>query len=481
MMLNRHRVLVTVLACWSIVIAAGFIPGCAAKVDPDPLATLDQPTLLYGSHLQAIEAVRESDDPAVDDVLERILMRPGYTVAVREAALDALVSRDSERAMRALRRTMPQTTALGWLTRLCEIIPERGWVELTPALISSWARPMGHLADELKRPEYIALARMHGEQRVTDLIFTTFMESTSVAEQGLRTRCWNLLHRLGQRDRLIQLLISTDAAPEDTMLMDLRAAAVDFGLVPYTREEILWLRQLRQPEHAEFWSQAAAVVAQLDPQRRSELELRDLPILVSASLHDPDLLTMNRDELYDRVDAYLQGQRHHYPESNFEGYGANSKQRLFEHRDVLTWGDLAAMLIAVRALQVPEVVDHLFHYAERDRQDTSTEYGGIIRLDAKDRFEVLEFHPVTRHHDNKFIASQAMLDAAYTSIFHFHFHVQRYNNARYAGPGHGDMNYADNLRSNCLVFTFINENTLNVDFYRHSRVVVDLGEIRRSR
>ena len=137
------------------------------------------------------------------------------------------------------------------------------------------------------------------------------------------------------------------------------------------------------------------------------------------------------------------------------------------------------MLLGRRALQVQPVVDHLFHYAERDMADETTEYGGVIALDEKGRFEVREFLPKYRQHDQIFYSPPAMMEAAYTSLFHFHFHVQRYRNAEFAGPGYGDTNYANQIRSNCLVFTFVNEDTMNVDFYRHKGVVVDLGEIRR--
>ena len=41
------------------------------------------------------------------------------------------------------------------------------------------------------------------------------------------------------------------------------------------------------------------------------------------------------------------------------------------------------------------------------------------------------------------------------------------------------MNYADSMRANCLVFTFVHKDTLNVDFYRYGRVIVDLGEVKR--
>ena len=64
-------------------------------------------------------------------------------------------------------------------------------------------------------------------------------------------------------------------------------------------------------------------------------------------------------------------------------------------------------------------------------------------------------------------------------LFHFHFHAQKHDNGRFTAPGIGDLNYAENLRANCLVFTFINKDTLALDFYRHSRVIVDLAEIAR--
>ena len=72
-----------------------------------------------------------------------------------------------------------------------------------------------------------------------------------------------------------------------------------------------------------------------------------------------------------------------------------------------------------------------------------------------------------------------MLDVAYTTLFHFHYHAQKYRNVKFAGPGLGDVNYADSMRANCLVFTFVREDTLNVDFYRYGRVIVDLGEVKR--
>lgn len=358
------------------------------------------------------------------------------------------------------------------------LIAERGWTDLSPALVSSWSNRIGFV-DDFDRVEYQALVELYGPDGVIDAVFEMLVESNKPYQQGLRTRCWQLLDRLGQDDRLVELLETLPAESDDLMLVDLRAAVMDLGILPRTREEILWLRKLRQPAYSVFWSQAAAAVGALPESRRRELELRDIPIVVAASVHDPWLLGAGKDELYEHIYLHVRASRVHVDTGRFDGFPGDYPQRLFEHRDELTWGDLAAMIQAVRCVQVPQVADHLFDYAERDRQDRRTEYGGVIRLDGRDRFEILEFAPLFKRRDNEFIASQAMMDAAYTAVFHFHFHAQKHSNGRHAGPGVGDLNYADNVRANCLVLTFINDDTLNVDFYRHGRVIVDLGEVRR--
>lgn len=471
--------MIRLLARALIISAAIGVTGCASEPVQDPITTLNSSSLMGTKHKEAIQmlAQRPADDEDANKALERAISNAGYTVPVRELALNVLEERDLPRAQRVLRNTLPNTSAWAWLERACQIIAERNWVDLTPALVSSWGRPSAFERDDMERPEYLALVQLHGKDQVIDVVFATFVDSKGVANQGLRTRCWDLLYRLGQRERLVALLNSSSIPQDDVMLLDLQAASRDLGVVPHNREEILWLRKLRQPEHTEFWSQAAAAAAALPPNRRAELEIRDLPVIVSASLHDPELLTMTNEELYSRVEAYVRGQSHHSQQSNFDGFTRDSQERLGDHRGQYTWGDLVAMLIAIRAMEVPQVVDHLFDYARRDREDTSTEYGGVIALDSKNRFEVLEFPPVIREHDQKFVSSQEMLDAAYVAIFHFHFHVQKARNDQYAGPGFGDTNYADNTRANCLVFTSVSEGAMNVDYYRHDRIVVDLGDI----
>jgi hypothetical protein len=85
-----------------------------------------------------------------------------------------------------------------------------------------------------------------------------------------------------------------------------------------------------------------------------------------------------------------------------------------------------------------------------------------------------------RDHDRKYVSPKQLIVDAYTGLAHYHFHAQSLTHRDYAGPGRGDLErIGDRHRLNGLVLTFIDPQTLNVDFYRHGRVVIDLGTIRR--
>ncbi len=465
-----HRIAVAV-------IAAAVVPGCTSPLPvEDPMATLRQPQEGPRRLLGAMVELDQAPDEAYLDALTDIMWKPGYVVGTRQAAFDRLLEYDEAGLKKTIRRRLPSLGARLWLEHLCGLIVEHGWIDLSPALVSAWARPIPFV-DDFDRIEYMSLVELYGNREgVVDAVYELLVESRS---GPLRTRCWGLLFRIGYRERLITLLRDEAVDPDDAMLADLRAGALDLGVVPRNREEILWVRKLREPERAEFWSQATVAVQSLPDSLKLTLELRDLPIVVAAFVNEPDLLDTEKQVLYQRLAESLSGKTKHIDTRRYEGFPGAYDQFLAAHRKTLTWGDLAAMTLAMRAASVPQVAEHLFDYAERDRLDETTEYGGVISLDRRGRFEVLEFPPRFRTADNRFVASQRMLDAAYTAVFHFHFHAQKYDNRRWTAPGIGDLNYAEILRANCLVFTFVNKDTLAVDFYRHSRVIVDLGEIAR--
>lgn len=422
------------------------------------------------------DAVDEGDGAYLAS-LRRLLVAPGYTADVREAAFVRLEVADPDGLRQVLRTALPGMGAWEGRTRLCSLIGDRGWTDMTPTLALAWAQPVGFFSREWERPEARALAAIHGEAQVVEVLLAELRQDRSAREQAYRARLWELLHRLGERERLVAMLNDTDAGTEDLFLLDLRAGLLVLGVMPANREEILWLRRLREPEHRAFWESAREALAALPRAERAALAMRDVPIVVAAARHMPELLARSTGELFDELAGSLRGQRFHSRTSNFDNVNPDQRERLRDHARVLTRGDLMAMLIARRALETRAVTDHLFDFAERDRRDRTTEYGGLIRLDDRGRFEIVEYPPRLREHDRKFNAAPEMIDAGYTALFHLHFHAQKHDNAEYAGPGFGDFQYAEAIGAHCLVATFIDAQRLNVDWYRAGRIMVDLGEI----
>jgi len=453
---------------------------CGGKTITNPSSTLREIGRPASIHLDAMTLLDTEvgiDNRNYQEILQRMLWAPGYTNDARMGALRRLWSIDPAGTTRLIRQQLPRMNNWSWLTQLCEWIADEQVQELQEALISSWASPMLLVKDEQERPEYKALVKLIGEEAVIDVIFASLVNSNKAWKQGYRTRCWELLHRLAERDRLVELLHSTTIAEDDTFLLDLRKAMIDFGIVPHLREEILWIRELAKPEYSSFWNEAIDTLSELSEERRRAIEMRDIPIAVSLRRHgQPNALSRSTSEIIRHIETKTENQRHYFERAGGGSFHSEA-ELLRSHKTQLTWGDAIALEIALKAFEVPQVRAHLFDYAKRDLEDKTTEYGGVIALDDKGRFEILEFEPKIRHHDRRFNASQDMFDAAYTALFHFHFHAQKYRNGDHAGPGMGDKNYATNTRANCLVFTFVNENTMNVDYYRHSGVVIDLGTI----
>lgn len=465
-------------------VAAGLGPavlaGCAATPITDPVAELLDPGASPSRQVEAVGLIGAdaAPGPAELEALAGAVSRPVESPEVRLAAVRRLAEFDRDAARRVLRRTIPNMNAWRGLDALCGFIAERGMVELAPALVSSWSRRIpGFDGTEFERPEAIALAALHGEDAVMDSIYDVLLGGDSISNAALRARTWELLHRLGERSRLAELVERHSASENDLMMQDLAAGIRDLGILPRNREEILWLRTLRDPAFSGTWSEAREAIAAVPESRRLALELRDLPIVIAARRHRPDLLAASAADLEAGLAERLRGAR---LVSREDRSGPSvGRDRLGAWRGRLTWSDLAAMHLVLQAMEVPQVRDHLFDFADRDREDRGTEYGGVLSLDRQGRFELLEFEPRVRTNDRRFVATQAMLDRAYTSLFHFHLHAQDHDNRAWAGPGAGDLDYADALRANCLVFSFINRDEMNLDYYRHGRVSVDLGSVRR--
>lgn len=455
--------------------------SCSKGQMNDPAKVLANPNESTPRHRAAVSMLEDqtADDTTIR-LLKRMIISDEYSETSRVLAYERLRSLDPEGLRRLLEIRLPRSKRLQWRVWLCEKIAEERWIDMTPTLIRAWATPISNWnGPPDQRPERLALVEIYGEDKITEVLLRVMLDANPITAANLRTRCWELLIEEGQKAHLVEVLAETEVQSSDGMLSDLREISSKTGILPRNREEILWARALCEPENEQFLNEVNIAISKMPEHLRNDLELRDLAIVRATFEHDPSLFEMDEESLYVRLDASVRSRERRVPTANFTGWSQGHTESLHEVREKLRWGDYMAMLIAVEALGIPEVLDHVFDYAERDLEDKSTEYGGLIALDSQGRFVVLEFKPRMTEGDNRFVASQQMFDASYTAIFHFHNHAQSYDNSDYAGPHLGDFTYANNTRANCLVFTFLNSRTIDVDFYRYDRVVVDLGAMAR--
>jgi len=462
------------------IIVSSLALGACGGYRGNPMQSLSDSGAIPTAQEAAMQTLDAAPTPEYWKQLKRITFQPGFTQSIREMAFDRLQMHDEKDLKDAIAMNLPKMQALVWRQWMCERIAKEKWIDLTPTLVRAWSAPIpGWVEKDEDRPERLALVALHGNDHLADVLVELVANANPVTERNLRMRCWELLQMQGQQQQLVALLRNTSVKPDDALLRDLRRCADELGVVPTTREEILWLQALLTTANAGFWAEAKLAIAQLPEATRATLEIRELPIAVAAARHKPELLQVSNAELFARVKARREAKGSRIATASLDGYGGDFSETLYSQRDKLRWGDLAAMTLAMDLLDDPAMRKKIFDVADRDLQDKTTEFGGILTVKSDGTPELIEMRPRIVGNDLRFEAPQTMFDQGYTGLFHFHMHAQSYSNERYAGPHIGDFTYANSTRANCLVFTFLRKRELNVDYYRHGPLVVDLGSLLR--
>jgi hypothetical protein len=362
---------------------------------------------------------------------------------------------------------------------------ERGWADLSPALVRGLARTRG-VTPDIDRPEYQALLKLNPGQRIEQIAFAQFARE---AAPGLNARqidrlerersaAWDVLARVDPDGSKRAAMLSDPAhtvAGQGGAAAELQDAAIALGAVPVTGEQLAWLRRMRR--ESTWWAEATAAVAQISPEARRGWALRHAEPARWAAKHQPQWLALSRDQLASILADRLRSRKNYVRQP--EGIdAAPGKENFLDHRAALVWGDVLATLVVDDALSSPAVAAALQAQSIRDRADTSTEFGGLLLVD--DSAWSAKLYPprgAQRLGDMRFVASDDMINSATTALAHYHFHAQAERNARYAGPSPGDAEYAARHGVTCLILTPIRAGILNADVLLPTGQTIDLGEI----
>lgn len=496
-------------AAWLFVpVAACCIAGCASgpeEIERPAIATARDPQATATARIEAIGRVWDSvqsGEAAAEstrEALKSIAWSRSTYWTIRAAAIDELME-DVERrpdTANMLRLMLPTEPDPKIVEKACAMASAHGWKELAPAIVRRWSRPLEGRPDA-ERPENAALAALFPERPVADSIFEVFIEEgRSASGEALtgpealrrereRLAAWTLLQRVDPgHERTANLLAGVTDTGGDPLLEALSAGARELRLVPGTGEQLDWLKRLRAAEGGALWRRSAELVARLDGAQARGLALRHMGALRWADAHHSPWLGMSTGQLLEEAAQELKGRER---VARAAASDSGRDELLATWKDSLCWGDALLLLVALKLESDTDSVGALFAIAEKDKQDTSTEHGGVIgdggagAPGAGGRFTVFHYppRPMQRQGDRNFEASPDLLENSTGALFHFHMHAQKYTNAEYAGPSSKDLDYAETFGAACIVFTFVAQNRLNADLYLPTGAIIDVGVLHKA-
>lgn len=438
---------------------------------------------------------------AAREEVKNFAWAPGGFPAVRAAAIDYLLGDERDaggadtRSM--IRLMLPTERNEAVRDYLCAAAAQRGWKDLTPAIVRAWSVPNQNVPDT-RRPEYLALQQLHGSgqvERAVWEVFATPAPDASGAELDRATRArsaaWEVLSRLDPDGSKRAAWLGDGRGPSgggDATVQAAAACARDLRCVPVTSDQLEWVVSLAGDRA--WWEQTSRAAAGLSTEQAQGLALRNLEALRWASLNRPEWLRLDRNALLGALRERVNARTRHPRSAEAASNTVQGSELLSDNAPRMTWGDVLSVLVIDHAVRTPGVGEQWWSQIERDHADISTEYGGVLEtLDsggggAGFRTVLYPPRPTQRFSDDRFVASQDMLGHGARALAHYHFHAKDVPNRAYAGPGGGDMMYAATLGRACLVVTPIAPGVVNVDYYHAvagpggDEVRVDLGEVR---
>lgn len=461
------------LRAWPMIVVTSLLSaGCATSHYGDPVPQMLNRERDPEERLAAAKQAQAErpDDPARIEALHHLVWDRGHPESLRRYAIDQLIAHDEQAFKATAMNRVVLVENADVLRYLFDQAVERKWADFTPAVVRSWARRINGVRDE-DRVEYGAIKRLNPGREPAEIVYGVFSDPALPADQ--RGAAWELLNRLSDRATVTRLLGDTTIA--SPMVADLKRGLAELGVLPTNREGLTWLMHLADPSRRPLWDRMKAVVAALPREKRAGLELRHLePLLVAGDAR----LAMDRAALSRRVSTRVAPRQHALLSPTFDGQAKDYPQQLYEWEPKLTWADLLVLDVLLDAIENANVRKTLFEQADADQRDTTTEFGGLLAQTGT-AAEYRAFPTRTRRHDRIYLAPPELIEAVYTGLAHVHFHAQEHRNSQFAGPGRGDQEFAERLNFNNLVFTFIDRDNLNVDYYHHGGVVIDLGMVRR--
>lgn len=490
--------------------SCGSSRGQSAPVERDPLTVLRNPQRSNRDRELAIDiawkrALQQPEEkPSVRESFKDMVWSSSVNHDMRKKMYDYLASDPDEAGVedtkKLTRLMLPREPSRAMVAVMSETAATKGWKDCIPSLVRSYSRSVPTVPDD-ERSEKIALLKLAPERPLVETVFQVFLnppdeDPNSPAEFRERARAdaFDVLAKLDvtgeYRKRLLE---DPTLAAEDDAVGLMRRSMRDLKVVPISGDEMRWLQRLansRNQQNVAWWRAVTSLVASLPADRTERLHLRHLEAIRIASAVAPELVARSRSELLSDLKSMIASRKTVQRQNEAQGTVKAAREQVEVWETRISWGDLVTMHLLDRAIRQPEFVERIYTYVGMDREDKTSEYGGVItalenvgdgRGAGADGKKIVPWlfppRPSQRTNDQEFVASEEMFLSSDRGLAHFHFHVFRARNSDYAGPSGGDLDYAARSGRSCIVFTSLASDELNYDYYQPDGVVIDLGTI----
>lgn len=474
---GRCRAVCVVRSVGAALAVALGVTGCATRPLPSAEVAADAQRSAE-ARSRAIASLGAADDPASLTLLRELAGSPREPVPVSVAAIHALADRSPGLLMADAAEHLDEIDRWPELEAMVQAVSVRvrdatastaTRIRLAAAAARSLARPSARYPDP-QRPELALLLAASGRGDAKAALLSLVdadadtKPHTTLAD---RVDAWTAYYRLvgPERAHAAAGRLISDALPAAT----LRRLAGWLDQLPHNRVTLAW-----------------GLSAQPTPEsirRGNGVALRHLPVFHHGVLVSRNIKHLGRPPAPPTAAAPRRVAGAVLAELPSEDYRDAAPR--------LTPADRQHLTIVAAVLDQPDVVAGLFAAADADHADLTSEHGGLLVIgEASPRFAVFRpYPPMLSHGDDAYVPGpELVLDMQERGLAHVHFHAQRHDNADYAGPGGGDLDFVRRHAVAALVFTFLDPDTLNADYVQPDPVdpnatpiVIDLGNLSRPR
>lgn len=450
------------------------VVGCEAMPTKDPSEKLEDREVSASRRVAAAEQLgpleTASDPQARWETYERIVWSDREPDALRLKLMRDMHAYNPARFWASADQNLVRISRWEVMQPVFDLAVEENRQVFVATLVRSYARPSQRYADR-DRPEVAAIQKLMPGQPVSQSVWDVLISEDATLKPQHRVDAWVLLCRLETQQQLQQRLatLTPQQAQRSAMLSDLQAASEILDVLPSTREQVVALMRLRND--AAFWQTARQRASQLTPEQRRSLALRHLPLLVytDSSETSPSPATLRHD-----LQTKLTNKRI-VPREDAGGLQPRPSERFADYATSLPWGDLLGLNLILEYINQPAIQQQIFQQADADHADPQSEHGGVLTFNKG----AIAFPPDLTGLDNRYVIPRRGVQRLQRELAHYHFQVQQHDHADFAGPGLGDIKFAERFGCHSLVFVFVDRDTINVDYYLGDRTIIDLGVISR--